>query len=414
MNIKEKLALLKKTVDRVNQRHAVASPAVKNKTKPMEFPGFITKETSAGPAYYRDTVFPVNHRHGNVFIREAVDVPGIILCFLGQDPELESVCLKDAVFIDTETTGLAGGTGTVAFLVGAGFFREGSFVVRQYFMPDYHQEAPMLEHLKGLMDGHFSLVTFNGKTLDMPIINTRMIMNRLRCDRNELPHLDLLHPARRLWKATYGSCNLTALERQVLGFRRYDDIPGSEIPEIYFRYIRNRRFDMMEKVLEHNLHDIVSMAALAVRMWEHVEMGQCFNLEEAGDYQSLGRIHQNRGEWMKAASYYEKALKCPGGDNLDMVRRNLSLIYKKEKQWDRALDLWMEMDRKARVSIFASVELAKYYEHQVRDYPMALRHSLRAMDMLKNRKKIAGAGNDHREFQELSRRLDRLRKKLGS
>ena len=375
-------------------------------------PGFITGATRAGEAYYRDTVFSCGHQHGRVHLREAREVPGEILGFLAQDPILESVSLKNALFVDTETTGLAGGTGTVAFLIGAGFFREGEFIVRQYFMPDYKYEPGMLEHLNDLMAEYPSVVTFNGRTFDMPIINTRMIMNRIRNKMRDPAHLDLLHPARRLWRATHGSCRLTALEQSVIGFFREGDIPGSEIPEIYFRYIRDQRFDVMERVLEHNLYDIVSMVALSVKMWEHLEMGQCYQLEAATDYQSLGRIYQRRGEWMKAASFYEKALECNRGEGLKDVRRNLSLIYKKEKQWDRALDLWMEMARNARISTFAHLELAKYYEHQTRDYPMALRHCREAVEIQRNCRRLGASRNNHRELMELTNRMERLHRKM--
>lgn len=416
MDIREKLALLKGIAARVDEKYRKREPSpppVGHGDEIPRLPGFSSQENAHGTAFFRETAFPLGYRHGGICLREALDFPGSVLSFLARDPRMEGFDAPGALFLDTETTGLAGGTGTVAFLVGAGFFREGSFVVRQYFMPDYAFEAPMLLHLKELMSGRGSLVTFNGKTFDIPIIQTRMIMNRIRQEGWEPLHADLLHPCRRLWKEAVGSCRLSSLEEAVLGFAREGDVPGSLIPEIYFQYLRNRDFGPIEKILEHNLSDVVSMAALLVKMWEQVELAQCRRLSDPAACRSLGRIHESRGESAQAAEFYEKALGCGGKSAWkDAVMKSLSLIYKRQGRYGEAVAMWKEMAGGAALDPWAMVELAKHYEHREIDLPAAARYTRMAMEACRARRNLGRPVDHQGEWQQLKHRMDRLERKM--
>ena len=145
--------------------------------------------------------------------------------------------IEKCLFLDTETTGLSGGAGTVAFLVGAGYVRRGRMTVEQFFMRDYSDEPDLLYRLRALMEQHNCVVTFNGRTFDMPLLQARFVMNRMR-DYPELFHLDLLSPTRRAWKMRIESCRLSNVEQRILGLTRENDLPGAQVPERYFQYLK--------------------------------------------------------------------------------------------------------------------------------------------------------------------------------
>ena len=165
-------------------------------------------------------------------------------------------------FLDTETTGLAGGTGTCAFLVGVGRITPEGFRVRQFFMRDYCEEASLLDALARHLAPFRVLITYNGRTFDQPLLETRYRLNRSRPPFGKLEHLDLLYGARRLWKLRYETCRLVDLENQVLGFERQGDVPGALIPYLYFEYLRTGRAARLLPVFHHNATDILTLACL--------------------------------------------------------------------------------------------------------------------------------------------------------
>lgn len=395
------------------EKSEVKKTSKKKKKKEPELPDFIVEETSYGNVYFREVEFSLAHRHGDIFLRELLDVPPDMLAFMGQDDELAGMDLRRTVFLDTETTGLAGGTGTYAFLIGMGYVRENNFTVRLYFMPDYKYEPAMLQHINEFLKDFTGMVTFNGKCYDFPLMKTRFLLNRLKLSNPEPLHLDLLHGSRRLWKKTHGSCKLTSLECSVLDFYREDDIPGQFIPEMYFQYLKNHRFKPMEKVLEHNVFDIVSMAALIVRMWSHLEMahgGQVCGT----DYFSMASIHEKRGEEEKALEFYEKALSEKLNPLAKMkVQQKISRIYKRRKIFDRAVDLWMEMAEEALLDIYAHMELAKHHEHITGDIEKALFYVEQAQEVVERKKRSGSMTVYYTEMRQLNHRKSRLLKKSG-
>lgn len=410
MDIKAKLALLKKEVAKVEKRHEKRKK--KRKKIEIDLPDFIEEGTPFGVAYYRETPYILSNMHGDIKLSELLEVPREIFSFMEQDDNLLNMDLKHTLFLDTETTGLAGGTGTVAFLIGVGFVRDDSFIIRQYFIPDYAYEPAMLYHLDRFSSNYSGLVTFNGKSYDIPLIITRMSMNRLKWQLKDPFHLDLLHGSRRLWKKTHGSCSLTSLESSVLRFYREDDVPGYLIPEMYFQYLRNRNFMPMENVLQHNLYDIISMAALIIRVWSHLEMA------EAGqvcgpEFYSLGRIYEKKGDQKKALEFYEKATREKLTSSFNTaVKHRISLILKRKKDYDRLIPMWEEMAKEAELDIYAHIELAKYHEHISKDITRAIQYVERASEILTGKRTMGAIKIYYKEMEQLNHRKKRLKRKL--
>ena len=216
-------------------------------------------ETDAGPILTVRREFPFDHRHGRVALEGALSVSAEALRVLTRDAALPDA--RRLLFLDTETTGLSGGTGTYAFLVGAGFIEDDRFVVVQHFMRDLDEEPALLAAVAPLLERASGVVTFNGSGFDVPLLETRFILGRRRWPATLL-HMDLMHPARRVWAARFVDCRLGTLEREVLGHQREDDVPGSLIPSLYFDFLRRRHAGPLARVFTHNCDDVLSLVAL--------------------------------------------------------------------------------------------------------------------------------------------------------
>src|SRR5438445_5369394 len=217
-------------------------------------------ETGAGSLLVVRREYPLEHRHGRVPLDGVRRAPLDVLARVAR-VESEALAAERLLFLDTETTGRAGGTGTSAFLVGAGWIEGDVFVVVQHFMRDLDEEPALLAALAPLLERAGGVVTFNGAGFDLPLLETRFIMARRRWPAT-LPHLDLLRPSRRVWTSRFADCRLATLEREVIGVARADDIPGALIPALYFDFLRSRRAGPLGRVLAHNRDDILSLVGL--------------------------------------------------------------------------------------------------------------------------------------------------------
>ncbi|NLC69461.1 MAG: hypothetical protein GX754_11920 [Clostridiaceae bacterium] len=319
-----------------------------------------------------------------------------------------NIDIRDFLFLDIETTGLAGGVGTVAFLVGTGFFKDDSFVVRQYFMRDYDEEIAMLKALNLLFPPYKVLVTFNGKAFDMNIIRTRYTYNRTRCelDEEETGHIDLLLLARRLWKEKLESCSLSSLEENILGESRVDDIPGELIPQVYFKYVVDRDAREIKRVMKHNELDILSMVALLNKI---NNMLRDPILETSCDYElmGVGKVLESAGDSELVVECFEKCMKSGSPYTRYTALKKLTRIYKREGNYAKAVEIW---DITARnqdfFSIFSLIELAKYYEHKEKNIDKAIEVTERAM-----RLSVAMGIYEDRLRGELKKRMERLKRK---
>ena len=287
-----------------------------------------------------------------------------------------SVRVQDVLFLDTETTGLSRGAGTVAFLAGVGYFTETHFVVEQFLMRDYDEEIFVLDEINRLLKAFPVLATFNGRTFDMPVLQNRLLLNRYR-ETLESVHADVLYPARRVWKLRLGQCNLQRLEESILGVVREDDLPGEMIPRTYFAYLKNRDFEPVRRIMTHNRQDIVSLAQLFFFMCRlHLRPETCAQPE---DLFSIARTLHRRGDTTKAKKYYRMSAR-------DGLRQNafhaLAKQEKREGHAQRAVKLYTAMLSRHEDTVDVCVALAKLYEHQLRDIAQALLYTRQALLLL--------------------------------
>src|SRR6267142_3474718 len=281
------------------------------------------------------------------------------------------------LFLDTETTGLAGGTGTYAFLVGIGWWDAGGFQVEQFFMRDFADEHSVLSELAERVAERPVLVTFNGKTFDWPLLESRFTMTRKIAVPRLAAHLDLLHPARALWKLRLGSVRLIELERQVLdaerlGWSRTDDVPSSFIPQFYFDYLRGGSGRPLAGVVRHNQMDLRGLAALFGKintMLADEELAET----DGRDLFGLSRFLHRRGDSQRAHFACTQAIDLGLPKEYDrQARRELALSAKRRGEHEQAAKLWHELAADDSLGIYACVQLAIYYERRAKRLETAL------------------------------------------
>ncbi len=288
------------------------------------------------------------------------------------------------LFFDLETTGLSGGAGTYAFLVGCGWCDEdGAFRTRQYLLAEHGGERAMLLAFAHDLSLSGALVTFNGKSFDAPLIETRCSYHRLEWAGHERPHLDVLHPARRFWGD--GDCSLTGLEAQVLGAPRRDDVPGFEIPERYFQFLRSGDARPLAGVVEHNQRDLLSLAALAARLLELVDAGPA-ETADAREAFALGGIYARSGALARARAAFDRAASLSGHTSVRaLALRSLALLERRERRFEVAAACWRRLlEVRAcppHLAREAAEALAIHAEHRARDLTAARSFALRSLDV---------------------------------
>lgn len=316
--------------------------------------------------------------------------------------------IRKCLFLDTETTGLSGGAGTVAFLVGVGFIEDDSFVVEQYLMKDYADEAEMLDKLSRRMEGFDSVCTFNGKNFDLPLLSTRFTMCRMREKWRDLEQLDLLYPSRRTWKLRIGSCKLSRLEEFILGQGREGDLPGSEVPQRYFDYLKCGDMGLLEDIIAHNRQDIYTLGTLLAhlcQLYAHPEKEV-----HRTDLLSMGKALEKQGELKPARELYRiAAIPAPAGSISSFSGNALAaqaawrmyLLARKNRDWEAMREILEQMTvrRQNRERIY--VELSKLYEHYYKNPQRALRYA-----------DLAARYIEPAEADALKKRRERLRAKM--
>ncbi|MGM0414647.1 MAG: ribonuclease H-like domain-containing protein [Bacillota bacterium] len=367
------------------------------------------KARTSKPAtvYFEEERYPLSHSHGRYRLGDLSDYPFQEGGYLFDLPE--ELAKEELLFLDTETTGLAGGAGTVAFMIGLAYFAGDEVVLEQYIMRDYDEEPDQLEAVKGRIAERNNLVTFNGKCYDFPLLKDRFIMNRI--DPPELDnHIDLLHPARSLWRHL-PSCSLKALEWQVIDFERGPDIDGSQVPEQYFRYLKEKDFSLLRPIIEHNKDDIISMISLVSHLGEIVSLSDSIDWNGNKAY-NLGYLFEKNGKLEKSICLYERARNLQDSARLlTKIETKLTWQYKRAELYEKAVEIWQQMIREKRGGLFPWVELAKYYEHQANDYDSALQLVETAKRFLYSRRYYISDWQEKRDA--LDHRLNRLESKLS-
>jgi len=310
------------------------------------------------------------------------------------------------IYLDTETTGLAGGTGTVAFLIGIGAVEGSQFVVRQFFLRDYPEEKAALVALAEVLENYEGIGTFNGKTFDIPLLETRYALARMKSPFTRLVHLDALHPARRLWKLRLESCKLIDLESAILGIGRGGDVEGSEIPGIYFDYLRTGNAQGLQPVFYHNALDIVTLAAVTVELARVLSDASEETIASSLDLFSLSRILERAQATERSAEACRQALAKGLPQMLEsQALWQLAAQHKRRRQHDLAVELWNELARRETpFALRALEELAIHFEHRQRDVAVALEYTSTALENLR-----LDSSSSH--FKRFSQRRERLERK---
>jgi uncharacterized protein YprB with RNaseH-like and TPR domain len=326
------------------------------------------------------------------------------------------------VFFDLETTGLSGGAGTCAFLVGCGWFAaDGAFLVRQYFLAEIDREPAMLDGVATELSRSGALVSFNGRCFDAPLLESRYLYHRLEWVGARLPHLDMLPVARRFWGGPSAgdderrSCALTTLERQLLGAGRYDDVPGGDIPSRYFQFLRTGDARPLQGVFEHNRRDLLSLAGLTIRAVGAMQADP-EGLEDPREALAAGRAYAQCGRIERARGLFERALDlCASAGGSQAVRdvrvralRALAVSLRRSRLYEEAAERWRQLldvpGCGQHMQAEASEALAIHHEHRVRDLESARTFALRSLNGRPRATQILAA----------RRRLSRLQKKLAA
>ncbi|AKF81639.1 hypothetical protein MFUL124B02_22055 [Myxococcus fulvus 124B02] len=355
--------------------------ARRGSTQPRPPPGplpVVAQETPHGTVHVSERLLPPDHHHGSAPVAGALDVEGALVARLALHEDLAGVDYQRMLFLDTETTGLAGGTGTVPFLVGLAWFEGRSLRVHQLFLRKLGEEAPMLRVLAARMAQSSCIVTFNGKSFDWPLLRTRFVLNRVKAPA-ELPHLDLLHCARRVFKHRGAGTRLVHMEEQVLGLRRVDDVDGSLIPDLYFRYLRGGDGASLTPVLEHNANDLLLLAALLGEMVRRFRAGDGTAVprdEDPRDLLGFASVALRAGDHTRARAFARAATRGSGTVGME-AHALASRLARMAGEPEAAADHLHQALQSARGFQAASLhlELTKLYEHALKDLAAALRHA---------------------------------------
>ncbi len=367
------------------------------------------EETPSGNCFFRETVVPLKKHHGGVLLESSLECTSSVLQLLMNDPPDDFQPYR-SLFLDLETTGLACGTGTWAFLMGVGWFENGLLRVRQYFLKSPPEERALLEHFTATLQNFDNLVTFNGKSFDLPLVHTRQVLKGISPVTSPDIHLDLFHCCRRMWKNCLPDCSLVSMEKNLLQFHRSGDIPGEEIPEVYFRYLRRGETQQLKQVFEHNLLDIVSLVALLglVAKIENIDF-----LEEATPREccNLGILHWKYGDISRAEICLQQAMEKGNREEKNKALYSLALLHKQMRRWEKSASCWEGLIHQGYPGPAPYVELAKIYEHRIKNLPQALRLTREALNAELRRYQMGVGG---KEINPLKHRLRRLEAKLKS
>ena len=405
-DFQEQLAHLRKRIARIDRKYTrpTTKPLIPKPQPPIPAPESWLEgaevATPNGVHYETERLYERHRRHGSVGI---VDLESLSHDLL--DPitngQIRGVPPEKWCFLDTETTGLAGGSGTYAFLVGVGRITPQGFRVRQFFMRDFGEEASQLSALTEHLRQFEVLITYNGRTYDQPLLETRFRMVRQRPPFSSLEHLDLLFGARRLWNLRFDSCRLVELENQILGVERQGDLPGELIPYVYFEYVRTHEIFRLMPVFHHNAVDILSLACLTAIVPRAFHAGHD-GFSHGAEMVGLARWWRQAEQPENALALFRQAIEKNLSDEL--LFRTLWDIAALEKKLGRehaALPVLTDLARSRnpwRASAF--VELAKYYERRERNYALALEMTRSALELDPS--------------QALQRRAERLEKRIAT
>jgi uncharacterized protein len=366
-------------------------------------------EVIYGEVFCHEETYSLNHQHGIKPLYPSE--PFGMLCRWANADGRASEDLEDLIFLDTETSGLAGGTGTYAFEVGLGRFTPDGFRLAQFFMRHPGEEPALLAGISEFVDGMKAIVTYNGKSFDIPLLNTRYTLMGMTSPFQEIDHFDLLPLARRLWRIRLESRTLSNVENKILGVERgEEEVPGYLIPEMYFDYLRTQDARPMAGIFYHNAIDILSLAGLFSHIAFLLNNPHSENIQHGEDIVALARFFESMGDIQEAESLYRKALQTNLMEDLywDTLER-FSFLLKRKDDWESAIALWKVAAEND--ALYAFEELAKYYEHREKNLFLAQDWTKKGIEVLE--KGHLPAYETHSWLENLLYRLDRLERKLA-
>jgi len=410
MEIKEKLARL--------QKNSTSQPVSDSTTAEREdwiqdfereLGAIILKEKNSF-IILKESLYPLDQFP---FFTEFKNCNGLIPNFYlinGSDPA-PALDFHKTLFIDLETTGLSGGSGTFAFLAGLGHIELNHIVVRQYLLPDFQYEWLLLKTLENTFLSFENLATFNGRSFDIPLLRNRFVLNRMDSMIDQLQHIDLLHSARRIWKRRLSACDLENLEYSILGQERFQDIPGEMIPQIYFEYLRKRQVTLLRQVLDHNFYDIANMILLAMQIGLITSDPFKF-IRNEDDLFSLAKYYYQRNFLENAQPLFQRLLDSTKNPQLRTETLFfLSMLYKRAGDYQLSSDLFQKLLKIQGDHAEAIEELAKYFEHKEKNYQAALELMNGALEHIAVQEQLGKESYLNHYKASFHHRRDRLQRK---
>jgi len=389
LSTREKLEKLVK--QNIGKEKARESVPIREEADPLD--DYILREYS----------YPLESKFGKVRLAEWFEINPEILSVMFKDSSIKKIDPGKFLYFDTETTGLSGGTGTIPFMLGFGFFEEGSFKVKIFVLNNLEEEGKFLDAVNSfLSENDFSAtVTYNGKSFDFPLMETRYILNRKRFPLQKIPHLDFLPVARIIWKNTYESRRLGYLGDILLDISRDEDVDGSLIPSLYFSYLRSGNFFLIENIIEHNAMDIVGLSALLLLGVKY--MDDLSVIDDEGEIFGIARLYERFGDLEKAGSLYSLLNSSDYRQEIvfQSVKR-FAMIKKREHLLKEAKELWRVLSISGDHLAFR--ELSIHYEHREKNFHEAI-------EIVQAGLQIADITGKQRE--DFEKRLKRLQNKIN-
>jgi hypothetical protein len=388
-SLQKQLEMLRRKIARIEARAPAARPA----PPPPDLGREV--ETELGRHWEIERRWPAHHRHGSADVGALADLPADLLAALSE--EAAGCPPEQWVFLDTETSGVSGGSGAFAFLVGAGHITPGGFVLRQFFMREHGEEPSMLAALARHLESFRLVVTYNGKAFDLPLLETRYRLARQPAPFARMVHVDLLFSARRLWRLALESCRLVDLEARILGFERQGDPGGALIPRLYLDFLRTGNFRLFVPVFTHNAFDILSLACLAAIV--PAAFRDPGRLTNPAEMAALARWFHQEGRTEEALRLLREALRRQMPEELLWeCLWQAAGMERKLGRMDAAVAYWSELSTIANPFQAQALEkLAIYYEHREKNPALALEMALAAHALAPG--------------EELAKRIGRLRRK---
>jgi len=363
--------------------------------------------TTYGETYIIQEKYPISHIHGKVSLQPNINLNDLYK-LIDLIPNWQELNLEDLVFIDTETTGLSWGNTTFPFLIGLGYFHGDSFVIMQILLRNQAEERSALMKLDEIISSHKMIISFNGKSFDIPLLKNRYDFQEISTTIHSLVHLDLLSLARKIWRYRLNDRSLYNLEHKILNvYRSNDDIPGWMVPEIYLNYLHTGDARPLFGITYHNRNDILSMVSLLNIIHAYI-FDKKMDIEiEYLDKLAIARLCEASGNHNLALIKYQRCIDDRiSEDDAGKIFSDMAMINKRHNKWKDAVHLWEQAAKKD--DFTAMIQLAKYYEHKEKNILAAIYWTENAKLIFVNKPVELSTKIYKKIYIDLERRLNRL------